>query len=150
LLRQAVDAGADYVDVEARAGFEDLLAPTRRTRVVLSMHDFSGVPGDLPARVQSMRASGADVIKVAVTVGRLVDCVRLLDLAAASDDAGQRGTVLIGMGAYGAVTRILPSRFGSCWTYAGELEDLGQLTARTLAGEFRFRELGGGTALYGI
>ncbi len=50
----------------------------------------------------------------------------------------------------GLVTRILPSRFGSSWTYAGALAGVGQLTPATLIDEFQFRDLGPETALYGI
>src|ERR671930_2397972 len=46
LLRQALDGGAEYVDVEWRAGFADLIARDTR-RVVVSSHDFQGVPADL-------------------------------------------------------------------------------------------------------
>src|SRR4051812_48193924 len=43
VLRQALALGAEYVDIEWGAGFDDLLA-TDPTRVVLSSHDFGGVP----------------------------------------------------------------------------------------------------------
>src|SRR5690349_2885485 len=39
--------GAEYVDVEWRAGFTDLLAESRGRGIVLSMHDFDGLPADL-------------------------------------------------------------------------------------------------------
>ena len=66
LLGQALDAGAEFVDVEWRAGFDDLIARTGGERVVLSSHDFDGIPHDLEARVTAMQATGAEVVKVAV------------------------------------------------------------------------------------
>src|SRR5260221_4188358 len=66
ILRAALDQGAEYVDVEFKAGFDDLIHSTGGKRIVLSMHDFEGVPGDLPPRVRAMRASGAEIVKVAV------------------------------------------------------------------------------------
>ena len=59
ILRQAITHGAEYVDIEWRANFSDLLAETAGRRIVLSMHDFDGMPADLEARAAAMRAAGA-------------------------------------------------------------------------------------------
>src|ERR1041385_5690160 len=42
ILRDALSSDAEYVDVEWRANFADLLATSRGRRVILSMHDFDG------------------------------------------------------------------------------------------------------------
>ena len=48
LLRRAWEAGAEYVDVEHAAPFAPaFLTSTQGRRLVLSMHDFDGVPRDL-------------------------------------------------------------------------------------------------------
>jgi 3-dehydroquinate dehydratase / shikimate dehydrogenase len=148
LLAEALTAGAEYVDVEARAGFDDLIATTGGQRIVLSAHDFGGLPADLETRVRTMRRTGAEVVKVAVTVTRLSDCVTLADIAARTGD--RDGLVLIGMGEHGAITRALPSRFRSRWSYAGLLAGVGQLTPERLLTEWRFRDIGPATSLYGI
>ena len=75
------------------------------------------MPIDLAARVHAMRSTGAEVVKLAVTMTRLSDCVPLLELGAQSGRQG--GLVLIGMGEHGLATRVLAGRFGSMWTYAG-------------------------------
>jgi shikimate dehydrogenase len=54
------------------------------------------------------------------------------------------------MGEHGLITRVLPSRFGSSWTYAGELADVGQLTPAALLDEFRFRALRFSTSIYAV
>ena len=54
--------------------------------MVLSNHDFDGVPGDLASRAAAMRATGAEVVKLAVKTSRLGDCLPLLELG-----AGERG-----------------------------------------------------------
>ncbi len=56
LLAEALAAGAEYVDVEARAGFDDLIATTAGKRIVLSAHHFDGLPPDLETRVRAMQA----------------------------------------------------------------------------------------------
>src|SRR5262249_3777213 len=88
ILSEALDRGAEYVDIEARADFRDLIARAGGRRIVLSRHHFDAVPGDLAAQVQAMRSTGAEIVKMAVATSRLADCVTLLDLAL---QAGPRG-----------------------------------------------------------
>jgi 3-dehydroquinate dehydratase / shikimate dehydrogenase len=148
LLRRAWHLGADYVDVEHAAAFApSLLAATGGRRVVLSMHDFGGVPRDLEARVDAMGDTGAEVVKVAVTTARLSDAAEVFTLGRRL--AG-RPFVAIGMGVAGIATRVLAARVGSCWTYAGTGWAPGQLPAVRLCDEFRFRSLTPETAVYGV
>jgi 3-dehydroquinate dehydratase / shikimate dehydrogenase len=148
ILSEALAAGAEYVDVEFNARFDTLVASTGGKRIVLSIHDFNGVPDDLEPRLHAMQETGAEVVKIAVTTRRLRDCVTLLD---AGSRAGRPdGLVLIGMGEHGMATRVLPSRFRSRWSYAGMLSGIGQLTPDVLTSEFRFREIDVDTGLYGL
>jgi shikimate dehydrogenase/3-dehydroquinate dehydratase type I len=146
ILADALSLGAEYVDVEFRANFDDLIAQDGGRRIVLSSHDYQGVPGDLGARVHAMRSTGAEVVKIAATMTCLSDCIPLLDLGA----QGHAGLVLLGMGDYGLATRVLAGRFGSAWTYAGSLREIGQLTAPSLLEDFHFRSLTDSTAVYGV
>jgi 3-dehydroquinate dehydratase/shikimate dehydrogenase len=148
ILAKALSLGAEYVDLEWRARFDDLIAQDAGRRIVLSAHDYLGVPIDLTARVHAMRSTGAEVIKIAATLSSLSDCVPLLDLGAQSGRQG--GLVLIGMGPYGLPTRVLAGRFGSVWTYAGALKEIGQLSAQSLLKDFHFRAIGDGTEIYGV
>ena len=151
LLTRALELGAEYVDVEwqafredpGRAGFHDLLRADR-TRVIVSVHDFTGVPADLPARVRAMRATGAAMIKVAVTATRLTDTLQLVDIARDGH------ALVIGMGDAGVPSRLLASRFGSRWAYAGGGAAPGQLPAKRMVDLFRFRDIGPKTAIYGV
>src|SRR5947208_7462321 len=147
-LSEALALGAEYVDVEWRAHFDDLITRDGGRRIVLSAHDFDMVPIDLVARVHAMKSTGAEVVKLAVKTTRLTDCLPLLDIASPRD--GRGGLVLIGMGEYGLATRVLAERFGSMWTYAGSQAELGQLTADTLINVYRFRSLIAATDVYGI
>jgi 3-dehydroquinate dehydratase/shikimate dehydrogenase len=148
LLEQALAEGAEYVDVESRAAFAGALIESDGRRVVLSLHDFARVPADLVDHVRRMRASGAGIVKVAVKARRLSDCLAFLDpafRAVAGTDA-----VLIAMGEYGLASRVLAAHFGSLWTYAGALTEVGQVSAGTLLEEYRFRELTPSTGIFGI
>jgi len=148
ILSEAIDRGAEYVDIEARAGFGDLIERTGGRRIVLSKHDFDGVPADLPAQIQVMRSTGAEIVKLAVATTRLADCVTLLEVGARAGRQG--GLVLIGMGPHGIASRVLADRFGSVWTYAGALDRVGQVDARTMLDVYRFRTVGESTDVYGL
>jgi shikimate dehydrogenase/3-dehydroquinate dehydratase type I len=148
ILTDALALGAEYVDLEWRAKFHDLIAQAGGRRIVLSTHDFHGMPMDLIARVHAMRSTGAEVLKIAATLTCLCDAIPLLDLGAQS---GRHSAVaLIGMGDYGLMTRVLAGRFGSIWTYAGSVKEVGQLTAQSLLKDYHFRSLTHSTAVYGI
>jgi 3-dehydroquinate dehydratase/shikimate dehydrogenase len=147
ILRDALARGAEYVDVEWKANFTDLLGAGAGRRVVLSSHDFTGVPADLTERAQAMRATGAEVVKIAVKTSRLSDCLPLLDLGA---QIARQGTVLIGMGEHGLATRVLARKFGSLWTYAGDEQQVGQVTAAELVEGYRFRALTESTHIYAL
>ncbi|MGH9332034.1 MAG: type I 3-dehydroquinate dehydratase, partial [Vicinamibacterales bacterium] len=147
LLAAALDAGTDWIDVEWRAGFDDLVTDANRARIILSNHVFDGVPGDLDERYRAMRATGAAIVKIAVQPGRLSDLAPLFALGASV--AADR-TVLLGMGLRGLVTRILAARLGSAWTYAGREATVGQLSAERMIEDFRIRDIGPGSSVYGI
>ena len=82
-----------------------------------------------------MRATGAAVIKVAVTATRLSDTLPLLEIAKDGD------AVVIGMGDAGVPSRLLATRFGSRWTYGGNGVAPGQMPAARMIDEFRFRSI---------
>ena len=145
ILACALELGAEYVDVEFKAGFaRELMASTAGKRIVVSTHDFEGVPGDLIDRVRAMRATGAEIVKVAITARSLADNLRLLQLERA------RSTVLIGMGPAGVATRVLAAHFHSAWSYAGEGHAPGQVPAARMLEEFRFRDVTDRTGIYGV
>src|SRR6185436_21074401 len=53
ILEEALSHGAEYVDVEWRAGFDDLISSAGGRRIVLSSHDFLGLPVDLNERAHA-------------------------------------------------------------------------------------------------
>jgi 3-dehydroquinate dehydratase/shikimate dehydrogenase len=145
ILERALQLGADYVDVEFKAGFaRKLVASTGGKRIVVSTHDFDGVPEDLIERVRAMRATGAEIVKVAIMARSLADNLRLLQLERTGS------TVLVGMGPAGIATRVLAAHFHSAWSYAGEGHAPGQIPAARMLDEFRFRDVTDRTDIYGV
>ena len=149
LLALALKLGAEYVDLEWRAGFEELISSDTAERIVLSSHNFDGVPDDLDTRARAMRATGAGVVKIAVQVETLSDLVTLREFSQRNRLASDQ-QVVIGMGPAGIASRILPDQFGSAWTYAGEGVAPGQVTLSRMLDEFHVRRLTSEPELYGV
>lgn len=143
ILAEAIRQGAEFVDVEFLAD-RRRFAGADRARLVLSFHDFDGMPADLVDRVRAMQAEPAGTVKLAVTPRRLADCLTLRNTMRM--DAPH---VAIGMGAAGQVTRLCPWLFGSRWTYGGSIAP-GQVPARELIESFRVPRASAGTSVYAI
>ena len=147
LLLRAFEAGAEFVDLEWKAGFDDLIGARRGRNIVLSHHIFGAIPGDLSGRLDAMVATGAEVVKLAVMASRLSDCLPLLELG--RRHRGRR-LVLLAMGEAGLATRAFAVRFGSSWTYAGTGVAPGQVTTAALTRGLSFRRIGATTRAYGL
>ncbi len=115
VLRRALAARPGWLDVELSAApalRRELLASRGSTRLLLSCHALQ--PGGDPAALAArLSAEEADALKLAIAVE---DAAELAPLRAAG--AGEaRPFVRVGMGAAGLLSRVLPARFGSPWTY---------------------------------
>ena len=146
ILIDALSLGAEYVDLEWQGTCADLIERTGGRRVILSHHNFTGMPADIKPMAQAMLSTGAEVVKLAVTAHSLRDCLALRDV-------GKNTRVpmsLIAMGEAGLASRVLASWMGSCWTYAGDGVAPGQVSASRMQDEYRFRRIGARTAVYGI
>ena len=154
LLLEAVERGFDLVDVEARAGFDDVVAVKKGRGLVLSWHDMEGTPDDLDSIYERMAAEGPDVVKISVTARSVRDLGRLLALAArhAADEAPR--LVAIAMGPLGVASRILGGRYNAPFGFAsaasGRGTAPGQLTAPVLVDSYRVRSIGRDTRVYGL
>jgi len=150
VLTRAHQLGADYVDVEWRAGFDRLIKTDDGRRIVLSAHNFTQVPCDLDDQFREMRATGAEVVKIAVKTDALSDLVTLRDFGRRHRTGATSTQVVIGMGVAGIPSRVLPDLFGSCWTYAGDGVAPGQLKLSHMLDEFRVRVLTTEAKIFGV
>lgn len=122
-------------------------------RVIVSHHDFSGVPHDLEKIYERLAATPARIVKIAVHANDITDCIRvfhLLDRATSE----QRELIAIAMGNAGIATRILGPSRGAYLTY-GSLEDdsataPGQVNARALRSVYRIDEIDRETMVCGL
>ena len=106
ILRDAQKLGAEYVDVEWQGSFADLMQNAGGRRIVLSHHDFDGVPADL-AGAGASHAGDRRRGRQARGDGRTA--VRLP--RAAADWRSRRASpiALMAMGDAGLPTRVLAS-----------------------------------------
>ena len=152
ILEQAFALGAEFVDVEAKADFAgDLIAARRGRGVIVSSHVYGECPADLTARWAALTGSGAEIAKLAVEARSLDDTAKVMALGQPEEeDGGGPGHVLIAMGDHGLASRVLSTRIGNRWTYAGDNVAPGQVSAQRMLDEFRFHDLRPGTAVYGV
>ena len=150
ILGRAMDLGADHVDIEWKTlhggHADDYSALVRRdpSRVLLSSHDFDGVPADLETRVRDMRRHEPGVIKIAVATRRLADTLALKPIGV------EGNAVVIGMGDAGVPSRLLATHYASRWTYAGNAVAPGQIPAERMVTEFGFRRVTAHTRVFGV
>ena len=151
ILEQAFAGGAEFVDVEAKAEFAGELIAGRRGRgVVVSSHVYGECPADLAERWQALTRSGAEIAKLAVEAHSLAETAKVMALGQPREGDGGPGHVLIAMGDQGLASRVLSTRIGNRWTYAGDNVAPGQVSAQRMLDEFRFHDLRPGTAVYGV
>jgi 3-dehydroquinate dehydratase/shikimate dehydrogenase len=164
VLRRALRAGVEYVDLEFGAEDRTLLdgggpRPLRRrkTRLVLSFHDFNGTPADLSERCREMMRAAPEgaLLKIVTFADASTDNLRVRDLlrGAASSEAPRR-LVVFCMGPKGMPSRILASAWGSAAIYApvrGAASSApGQIPLEDLCDLYRFDRIGPRTRLLGV
>jgi 3-dehydroquinate dehydratase type I len=140
LLVEAIDRGADFVDIEASTGeslIGRLASEVKRkagaAKMIVSHHDFERTPSwaGLVRRFHSCRSLGAHAVKIVTYAHTAEDNLRLLRLIPMSLAEGQP-IIAFCMSPHGRVSRLLAPLLGSFLTYAslrkGEESASGQWT----------------------
>ncbi len=112
LLRQAIVAGFDWVDLET--DIADGIRRFKDVKRIISYHNMREVPADLEKIYQRMCTQDGDVLKLAVRAQHPKDNVRLLQLL----KSAPRPTIAFCIGDLGFPSRILGAKFGAPFTYA--------------------------------
>ncbi len=125
-------AWADIVDVELRAEGRDRLMKMVDGPVIISYHDFEGMPplDVLRSMLKEIFEAGAEIAKIALTPASLEDCLDLLKLVLETEGP----TTLMGMGDVGRHLRAVAPIYGSVLTY-GYIESAtapGQIPVKAL------------------
>ena len=153
--RGAEVSDGHYVDLE----FEDGLAAERLNEfaglatVICSHHAPAGEPLDLGDLYERMSATGAGVLKIAVTAHDAADCIDVFRLLARARREGL-SIIALAMGEAGVLTRLLGPSRGSFLTFAsleaGRETASGQITAEEMRGLYRVQSIDEDTLITGV
>lgn len=148
LLRSAIVAGVDYVDLE-----DDIARKIPRygkTQRIISHHNFQETPENLEEIYAGMTELQPDIIKLVTMANSPLDGVRLLNLV----KSAKVPTIGFCMGEFGMFSRVLCCKFGATFTYAAVSRERevapGQLTFDELAKLYRFNDIGADTPVYAV
>lgn len=148
LLRHAIAAGFDYVDLET--DIADKIPRFGKVKRVVSYHNIREVPENLEEVHAKMCTQDADIVKIAVTAHQCGDNLRLLKLL----DNTPKPTVAICMGDLGTVTRLLGLCRGMPYTYGAFNKERtiapGILSFDELQNLYRIERLNAQTEIYGV
>jgi 3-dehydroquinate dehydratase/shikimate dehydrogenase len=153
LLHEAVRRGYDYVDVEYRSGFFDIITEKAGKGLIVSYHDMTGTPQDLDLLYEGMRKTGADIVKIAVSPRSMTDVGRLMELVH-KHTASPTPLIAIALGPLGAITRIVAPKYGAPFVYAstgrGHEAAAGQIPADDMDTLYNVKAINSQTRVYGL
>ncbi len=130
MLLAALGAGADYVDIELGALRRGAnvwprflqareIGGGHQPKIIVSSHDFSDIPADIPAQLEALRhVPGADVLKLVWKARSVADAVTALDLMRRQTMTGGPPLLALAMGEFGQPSRLLGAAFGAPFTFA--------------------------------
>ena len=148
-LLEAISLGAEFVDIEYDA--VHLIDDRRQTQLIVSHHNFSAMPADLGRLHSDLSAKGADVVKTAGMANSVLDSLNVLEAL----DESPMPAIVIAMGEYGLISRILSLRYESCvLTYASLDQDEavapGQLSVADMKDVYHAQRIGPETKVFGV
>lgn len=111
LMRQAVVAGFDYLDVEV--DIADQIPRFGKTKRIVSYHNIREVPEKFELIYEQMCEEDVDVVKVCVTAQQIADIFRVMAIL----KKPIKPTVAFCMGDLGTCSRLLGLRMGMPFTY---------------------------------
>ncbi|GAB4513862.1 MAG: hypothetical protein Kow0047_25550 [Anaerolineae bacterium] len=150
LLRQAIALGAEHVDVEwdTLPALSDI--PRDETRLIVSHHDFTGMPLDFADRFRRLSETSADIVKLVGMAHHLEDLVPVIRALSTT----VKPAIAIAMGTAGVATRILALRYKRCYLTYAALEDPpvapGQVSAHDMEHVFYASAIDADTVALGV
>jgi 3-dehydroquinate dehydratase/shikimate dehydrogenase len=146
LIRQAIVAGFDWVDLEE--DIADSIPRFGKTRRIVSYHNFREFPPNLDEIHERMCKQDADVVKLAVRAQHPKDNLRILSLIASAP----KPTVAFCVNDVGFPSRLLQAKFGSPFTYAAfNKERFPMLPSfQEVSKLYRYRSIDARTRVFGV
>jgi len=158
ILKRAVEAKANYVDVE----FEQFKHPdmhsvlkaaleASETKLILSCHNFDGPFDNIEILYESILTLYPDAIpKIVYKARHINDCFAAFDLLQESD----RPLIAFCMGVDGLISRVLAKKFGSLLSFASLDDDAqtapGQVSVARMKQVYRWDGIDKDTEIFGV
>ena len=139
-LMNAIEAGADFVDVEYRLPLEfrhELFQAQGSSKLIVSAHLLNGTPSrkKLEDLLGKMAATGADILKIITRARATEDNLRVLALIPFAQNLGIE-IIAFAMGPLGRISRIASPLMGGYLTFAslerGQESASGQIPAKEM------------------
>jgi 3-dehydroquinate dehydratase/shikimate dehydrogenase len=156
ILRQAIEAGADYIDIETSTPKEllkSILENKGETQVILSYHNFTNTMDDLEPLYEIMCDLPGDILKIVTYAQDISDNLKMFKLL---ERAQKEGRKLIGlcMGEHGELSRVLSPLLGGFLTFGaletGKESAPGQIPASVLKNFYRVDRQREKFKIYGV
>ncbi len=151
ILSMAARAGCAWCDIEIEIAKKFSAGELRRAlspaRLVVSHHNFRGMPRNLDGIAQQLRRAGGQAVKIAAQCDSIADSARICNLA-----QGRGNVIAIPMGEIGLPGRILSLRAGSKLAYAAveQATAPGQLSLESMSDFYRADRITRRTKIYGV
>ena len=119
ILKNLSEGSFAYVDLEVDLNFPSLeyALMARGVDIIRSMHDFTGIPRDIPELAKVVSSCG-QIPKIAVNLSTRADYDEFVRIAGLLSAIPRK--ILIGMGKFGPQTRVHYRDLGSMLTYCSE------------------------------
>jgi 3-dehydroquinate dehydratase/shikimate dehydrogenase len=148
LLREAIVAGVDYVDLESDIAAS--IPPFGKTQRIISYHNYKKTPTELEDQWRALKDLKPDIIKVATIANSLSDASQVLEVVSRADVP----TIGIAMGEVGFFTRILGAKYGAPFSYCGFNPDRmfapGMPRYRELVEDYCYDQINEDTQVYAV
>lgn len=148
LLRAAIAAEADYVDLE-----DDIAKKIPRygtTKRIISYHNFDQTPDQLDNIYQQLSGCDPDIIKIVTMANSPGDFVRMLQML----EKATVPTIGFCMGELGLASRVLCGKYGAPFTYTSFSSERqmapGQIPYDEMKNIYHFDDINADTQLFGV
>ncbi len=159
VLKAAIKAGADFIDFEYdnflirenRARIESAIEENKKTRLILSAHNFKTRFEDINKLYNDIKGNYPSAVpKLVYTANHINDCFEGFDVL----HKAKSDSIVFCMGEAGLISRIIAKKPGSLVTFASLDETSatapGQITIEEFKKLYRYDSIDSETELYGI
>ena len=156
ILRQAMQSGADYIDIETSTPKEllqSILENKGKTQVILSYHNFTNTMDDLEPLYEIMCDLPGDILKIVTYAQDISDNLKMFRLLERAKKENRK-LIALCMGENGEISRVLSPLLGGLLTFGaletGKESAPGQIAANVLRNVYRADRPRENFKIYGV